>query len=85
MDGRIKTTNGVNNHMSKKNNNHANNVLEMPKKCKGEGCSKKDTRFGFCQEHFSWFKEGLITKEGVKVLDFDKKMQALQRRTAKAS
>jgi len=27
-----------------------------------------------------WFKEGLITKEGLKVSDFDKKMQALQRR-----
>jgi hypothetical protein len=27
-----------------------------------------------------WYKEGLITKEGIKVIDFDKKMQALQRR-----
>lgn len=57
-------------------------VLELPKKCKGEGCSKKDSKAGFCEEHYMWFKEGLVTKEGVKVSDFDKKWQALQRRKA---
>ena len=63
------------------NNNPApGKVIEMPKKCKGEGCSKKDTRAGFCEEHYMWFKEGLVNKDGVKVSDFDKKMQALQRR-----
>lgn len=57
-------------------------VLELPKRCKGEGCSKKDTKAGFCEEHYMWFKEGMITKEGVKASDFDKKWQALQRRKA---
>lgn len=57
-----------------------NNVISMPQKCKGENCKHKDKRAGFCDEHYMWFKEGLITKEGIKVIDFDKKMMALQRR-----
>jgi hypothetical protein len=56
------------------------NVVSMPQKCKGEKCTLKDKRAGFCDEHYMWFKEGLITKDGIKVIDFDKKMQALQRR-----
>lgn len=41
--------------------------------CKAEGCKKKQSRAGFCEEHFEWFKMGLITKEGLKASDFDKK------------
>ena len=65
-----------------KNNPQANNVVDMPRKCKGEGCAKKDARFGFCQEHFGWFKEGLITLEGYRAKDFDKKYHAWLRRNA---
>ncbi len=41
--------------------------------CKCEGCKKHQARFTFCDEHFEWFKFGLITKEGKKVMDYDKK------------
>ena len=64
-----------------RNNNPAPaKVIELPKKCKGEACTKKDMKAGFCTEHFMWFKEGLMDKQGSKVPDFDKKMQAMQRR-----
>jgi hypothetical protein len=71
--------------MSKPNGNKDQNkgggqLVTLPQKCKAESCSHKDKRYGFCDEHFMWYKEGLITKEGIKVIDFDKKMQALQRR-----
>jgi len=60
------------------------NVVAMPAKCKAENCSHKDKRYGFCEEHYMWYKEGLITKDGIKVIDFDKKMQGLQRRQRSA-
>lgn len=44
-------------------------------KCRAEDCKKKPDRAGFCGEHFMWFKWGLITAEGVKARDFDKKYQ----------
>jgi len=51
-----------------------NNVIQLgPTKCCGEGCSKKIERAGFCAEHFEWFKAGLVTKEGSKAADFEKK------------
>ena len=51
-----------------------NNVIPMgPTKCVSEDCKSKPERAGFCSEHFNWFKAGLITKEGKKALDFDKK------------
>lgn len=44
-------------------------------KCTAEGCKTKPTRAGFCNEHFDWFKAGLITKDGKPAMDFDKKYQ----------
>ena len=48
--------------------------------CKSEKCSKKDEKMGFCKEHYVWFKEGLITREGKRPSDFDKKYQAFMHR-----
>ncbi len=42
-------------------------------RCKSEGCKAKSTKANFCDEHFAWFKAGLITKEGAKAQDFEKK------------
>lgn len=51
-----------------------NNVISLESaRCCGEGCKKKAEKAGFCAEHFDWFKAGLITREGVKAADFDKK------------
>ena len=51
-----------------------NNVVVLESvKCCAEGCKKKMEKATFCAEHFDWFKAGLITKEGLKALDFDKK------------
>lgn len=41
--------------------------------CLADTCKKKSEKAGFCMEHFDWFKEGLITKEGRKPSDFEKK------------
>lgn len=41
--------------------------------CKCSGCKKSEAKYSFCDEHYEWFKFGLITKEGKKVMDFDKK------------
>lgn len=51
-----------------------NNVVSLESsRCCGEGCNKKSEKAGFCAEHFDWFKAGLITKEGMKAPDFDRK------------
>ncbi len=51
-----------------------NNVIPLAStKCVAEDCKKKHERAGFCAEHFDWFKAGLITREGLKASDFDKK------------
>lgn len=51
-----------------------NNVVALgPTKCVAEDCKHKPERAGFCQTHFEWFKAGLITKDGLKAQDFDKK------------
>lgn len=51
-----------------------NNVVALgPTKCLSDDCKKKPARAGFCDEHFAWFKAGLISKEGHRVPDFDKK------------
>ena len=47
--------------------------LLLPGACMAEDCKGKSQKAGFCFEHFDWFKEGLITKEGRKPSDFDKK------------
>jgi hypothetical protein len=41
--------------------------------CKCGGCKKPQARFTFCDEHYEWFKFGLISKVGDRVPDFDKK------------
>ena len=41
--------------------------------CLAEGCGKNAARAEFCEEHFQWFKLGLITKRGTRAKDFDKK------------
>lgn len=46
--------------------------------CKCEGCKKPELRFTFCGEHYEWFKFGLITKQGKKVGDFDRKFEHYQ-------
>jgi hypothetical protein len=59
------------------------NVLSLPGMCLAEGCKAKSQKANFCMEHFDWFKEGLITKEGRKPTDFDKKHFDYTRRLAK--
>jgi hypothetical protein len=53
--------------------------------CTAEGCKKKPDRAGFCGEHYMWFKEGLITLEGYRAKDFDKKYNAFLQRAKKAA
>ncbi len=50
--------------------------------CTAESCKAKPERAGFCGEHYTWFKEGLLTLEGQKAKDFDKKYHAFLRRNA---
>lgn len=58
-----------------------NNVVSLvASKCTSEGCNKKPSKAGFCDEHYVWFKEGLITTEGYKAKDFDKKYHAFMSR-----
>jgi hypothetical protein len=58
-------------------------VVEFSAKCCFEECKKRPERASFCSEHFTWFKEGLLTKEGKKPRDFDKKwISFLQRNKA---
>ncbi len=60
----------------KKEKQVPNNVIPLASaRCASDGCKAKPTRAGFCEEHFEWFKAGLITKEGQRALDFDKKYQ----------
>lgn len=57
------------------------NVVALgPTKCVAEDCKAKPARAGFCDEHYLWFKEGLITMEGYKAKDFDKKYHAYMKR-----
>lgn len=53
-------------------------VVAGAEHCKCEGCKKPEARFTFCNEHYEWFKFGLITKMGKKVGDFDKKFDHFQ-------
>lgn len=56
------------------------NVTQMPTNCCVEKCTKKIKRMAFCEEHFEWFKEGLVNKRGQKPTDFDKKFQTYSNR-----
>jgi len=58
-----------------KSESSPSNVVSM-EKCPVEKCGKKSTRLNFCEEHFVWFKEGLVNRIGQKPKDFDKKYQA---------
>ncbi len=62
-----------------------NNVVALPTNCSVEKCTKKVSRLKFCEEHFVWLKEGLVTKEGKKPNDFDKKFQAFSTRHKKSA
>lgn len=59
------------------------NVVALPSRCPVDGCGKKATRAEFCEEHFQWFKEGLISRDGKRPKDFDKKHRAYLLRTGK--
>ncbi len=62
------------------------NVVSMADyRCHADGCKAKSTKAGFCEEHFAWFKAGLITKEGVKAQDFEKKIYQYQAAQKKAA
>jgi hypothetical protein len=78
--------------MAKSNNNPApekqmpTNVVPIKAdKCAAEGCKSTPQKAQFCAEHFVWFKEGLITAEGQKAKDFDKKYNSYMQRSKKAA
>jgi hypothetical protein len=58
-------------------------ISVLPGMCMADTCKHKSEKANFCMEHFDWFKEGLITKEGRKPTDFEKKHFDYQRRKAK--
>src|SRR5580698_8144658 len=72
-----------NNHKVTMQGPSKNNVTAMPGMCLAEGCKQRSQKANFCMEHFDWFKEGLITKEGRRPTDFDKKFFDYSRRQAK--
>lgn len=69
------------------NNNPApNNVVSIVvDRCKVDGCKSKSTRAGFCEEHYTWFKEGLVTAEGHFAKDFEKKYQQFMKNKKKVA
>ena len=46
-----------------------------PVGCAAKGCKAKESRLGFCSEHFDHFKFGLIKKDGSPAPDYDKKFK----------
>lgn len=63
----------------KKKSESPNNVVQINfNQCLSEDCSSRPKTANFCDEHYEWFKFGLLTKEGKKPKDFDKKMIAFQ-------
>lgn len=56
-----------------------------PVSCTGPECKAMAARFGFCSEHFEQFKFGLITKQGKRVPDYDKKIEHYEAFKAKQS
>lgn len=64
----------------------SNNVVALViDRCKAEGCKSKAHRAGFCEEHFLWFKEGLVTADGHFAKDFDKKYQQFMKHKKKVA
>lgn len=51
-------------------------------RCCAEGCKETQKKLTYCNEHFVWFKEGLINKKGERPNDFDKKYQHFMRKKA---
>lgn len=66
----------------KKPQQQGGNVQQMPDRCPVAECKKAVKRMHFCEEHFGWYKEGLINKKGEKPSDFDKKYQQFLRKKA---
>lgn len=63
-----------------------NNVVSIVvDRCKAEGCKTKSVRAGFCEEHYRWFKEGLITVDGYHAKDFEKKYQQFMKSNKKVA
>ena len=48
-------------------------IVVAEDKCKADNCKSSQVRFTFCDEHYDWFKFGLINKSGKQVSDFEKK------------
>ncbi len=67
------------------NKPEASNASQPAANCCAEKCGKKASRLSFCDEHFGWFKEGLVNKKGVRPTDFDKKYQDFLSRSKKAA
>lgn len=60
------------------------NVVSLSR-CTAQGCNKKSDLLTFCNEHYDWFKFGLINKQGERPTDFDKKYIAFQRQQKKTA
>lgn len=72
--------------MSKDKGAAKDNVVQMASAvCCVEKCGKKGEKMNFCPEHYMWFKEGLVNRQGKRPVDFDKKYQAYLLRTKKAA
>jgi hypothetical protein len=54
-------------------------------KCIAEGCKSDPARANFCTEHYTWFKEGLVTMDGYRARYFEKKYHDWLRRTSKVA
>ena len=63
-----------NDKVQKSGHSGGDNVVQLVTKCTAQDCKAKPSVAGFCDEHFLWFKEGLLTKSGAKPIDFDKKL-----------
>ncbi|MCM2280662.1 MAG: hypothetical protein NDI61_02310 [Bdellovibrionaceae bacterium] len=60
------------------------NVVALSR-CTTQGCNKKTDLLTFCNEHYEWFKFGLINKKGERPTDFDKKFIAFQKHKKQAA
>lgn len=70
---------------TQQNSQQPGNVSSLPVRCPVPDCGKKIVRAHFCEQHFDWFKEGLVTKTGQFAKDFDQKYQSYLRRQKKAA
>ena len=64
----------------KKTTQPQNNVVSINfNQCLMEDCKTKPKKLGFCSEHYAWYRFGVISKEGKKPKDFDKKLVAFNK------